>query len=109
MAVLKRRSRLVTFRVSNDEYETLQRVCAEAGVRSVSDFARSAVNYRAQILNAPQKMLAQDLSTLSSELVGLDATLREMRERIGRLLGRPVSAAAGAPALETPRTTTPQG
>jgi hypothetical protein len=87
MAVLKRRARLVTFRVSNEEYDILQNVCLKAGFRSLSDFARSAVNYRALVLSAPQRMLSEDLSTLSSELAALDETLNEMRERIGRLLG----------------------
>ena len=97
MAVLQRRSRLVTFRISDEEYLTLQRVCSKLGVRSISDFARSAVNLRAQMLVAPQRMLAEDLSTLSSELAGLDEMLKQMRQRIGRLLGRPAGSGSSVP------------
>lgn len=47
-------------------------------------------------------MLAEDLSTLSSELAGLDEILKDMRERIGRVLGRP--AGSGKSALQTSAT-----
>ena len=43
MAVLKPRERLVYFRVSEDEFRQFVGVCEQAGARSVSDLARSAV------------------------------------------------------------------
>ena len=43
MAVLKPRERLVYFRVSEDEFRQFVSVCEQAGARSVSDLARSAV------------------------------------------------------------------
>src|SRR5712692_7030163 len=43
MSVLKRRTRMVNFRLSDDEYESLRSFCTTEGVRSISDFARSAV------------------------------------------------------------------
>ena len=36
---------MVTFRVSRDEYDRVQRVCAQRGIRSVSTFARTAVEH----------------------------------------------------------------
>jgi hypothetical protein len=97
MAVLKRRARLVTFRLSNEEYEIMQQVCLSVGFRSISDFARSAVTCRASVLSAPQRMLTEDLSTLSSELAALDESLKVMRERIGHLIG---SQAEGCAAVD---------
>jgi hypothetical protein len=43
MSVLKRRSRQVSFRLSDDEYERLCSYCISIGARSVSDMARSAI------------------------------------------------------------------
>jgi hypothetical protein len=44
MAMLKRRSRMVSFRLSEDEYVNLRILCETGGARSVSDLARDAVN-----------------------------------------------------------------
>ena len=43
MNVLKRRNRMVNFRLSEDEYENLKNLCVTEGARSISDFARAAV------------------------------------------------------------------
>jgi hypothetical protein len=37
------RRRLISFRLSEQEYEGLQRLCAAQGARSLSDFVRSSV------------------------------------------------------------------
>jgi hypothetical protein len=42
MPVLKRRSRTVSFRLSEEEYETMRERCISQGARSISDFARKA-------------------------------------------------------------------
>jgi len=39
----KPRNRVVVFRLSQDEYRSLQEACAQAGARSLSDFTRSEV------------------------------------------------------------------
>ena len=43
MAVLKPRRRLVYFRISEDEFQQIQQLCAVTGARSISEMARSAV------------------------------------------------------------------
>jgi hypothetical protein len=43
MAILKRRTRLVSFRLSEDEYKILEGHCESVGARSISEFARSAL------------------------------------------------------------------
>lgn len=43
MTLGHQRSRLISFRVSQDEYENVRNACVVLGSRSVSDFARFAV------------------------------------------------------------------
>jgi hypothetical protein len=43
MSILRRRSRQVAFRLSEDEYTRLRNFCVAVGARSVSDIARTAV------------------------------------------------------------------
>lgn len=87
MPVLKRRHRTVTFRLSTEEYEVLERSCIALGSRSISDFARSAVMYRSTMLSLPRGLLSEDLATLSKQLTDLDNTLRGLRQQIHRVLG----------------------
>ena len=46
MPVLKRRSRQISFRVSEGEYLHLKKLCVRKGERSLSDFIRSGVERR---------------------------------------------------------------
>lgn len=43
MTVLKPRTRLISFRLSDDEYRELANLCASKGARSLSEFLRSAL------------------------------------------------------------------
>lgn len=43
MRVLRPRSRIVSIRMSEEEFSTLRRICATTGARSVSDLAREAM------------------------------------------------------------------
>jgi Arc/MetJ-type ribon-helix-helix transcriptional regulator len=43
MAVLKPRSRMISVRLSEDEYAALRRLCQNTGARSVSDLTRDAM------------------------------------------------------------------
>jgi len=43
MAVIKRRSKMVSFRLSEQEYQDLLKLCEQRGSRSISDLARDAV------------------------------------------------------------------
>jgi hypothetical protein len=86
MVILKRRSRLVTFRVSAEEYEHLSNSCVASGARSISEFARLAV-LRDVEARQPTGALSGDLATLSKELSELDVCLSEIRRRIHGVLG----------------------
>jgi hypothetical protein len=43
MTFLKRRSRLLSFRVTPEEFDDLRAACLAKGARNVSDFARTAL------------------------------------------------------------------
>ena len=43
MGVFKRRTRLVSFRLSDEEYQALLEITAAQGARSISDFSRTAL------------------------------------------------------------------
>lgn len=62
----------------------MRRACAEQGVRSVSEFARSAVLRQ---MAHHGVTFAEDLNTLSVRLQELDGGLRDASARIRKLLG----------------------
>jgi hypothetical protein len=73
VAILKRRDRLVVFRLSQDEYDGLRSACAERGAASISAFARSEL----------MKSLQRDgLSKVSVQL----STLQSSIQRITQIL-----------------------
>lgn len=81
------RTRLVTFRVTADEHNSLTRACSTEGARSVSDYARSAVLTRITIHKASRFSLGDDLATLGSRLEEIDRALKELSGTIERVLG----------------------
>ncbi|HLJ17598.1 MAG TPA: hypothetical protein VKV15_24090 [Bryobacteraceae bacterium] len=54
MTVLKPRNRVVIFRLTQDEYVTLQSACASQGGRSLSEFARSRLLSAIDSSDAPE-------------------------------------------------------
>jgi hypothetical protein len=43
MTVLKPRSRMISVRLSEEEYSSFKRLCSEMGARSISDLARDSM------------------------------------------------------------------
>ena len=84
---VKQRSRLVTFRVSVEEYEELSKWCRVVGARSISEFARAGVRQSVQALRAPSGTLTGDLGKLVRALSELDAALGDTQKRIRGVLG----------------------
>jgi hypothetical protein len=76
MSVLKRRSRTVSFRLSENEYEAMMAGCISRGSRSLSDFARTVACEHAQgpgsltieLLKARVEELDRVVQTLSQRL-----------------------------------------
>lgn len=81
------RKRVVTFRLSADEYDLIREFCQNSGIRSVSDLARDAILQRIAAANSPRAFVPGDLVSLSSALEQIDVALRELSGRISKVLG----------------------
>jgi len=83
MSVLKRRSRIVSFRLLEDEYRALENRCVSEGIRSISDLARSAVCRMIQRGNEPvDQTLEEELCKLRGRMEGLDSELRRLGDLV---------------------------
>ena len=87
MSVLKPRNRLVNFRLSEEEFETMKVACVNSGARSLSDFARGSV-LQAMDNTAQRKGIAGGDWNPSplNRLDGVITTLESRVEQILRLL-----------------------
>ena len=88
--MLKARSRMISIRLSEDEYSTLVHLCEASGARSVSDLARDAMRMRAtngEDRHGPHDyrddLLAQ-IQLLNSKLEELNKRLTQNREETPR-------------------------
>jgi hypothetical protein len=75
MTFLKRRSRLLSFRVTQEEFDDLRAACLAKGARNVSDFARTA--------------LLQSCSTTERRLTELEAAIERNTQMMQALLIAP--------------------
>lgn len=78
MAIQKPRTRLINFRVSEEEYDQLRLASERSGARSLSDFARSAILHS---FNGDSQSLVPALS-------GIDRKVDEMQEKLGKIVVR---------------------
>jgi hypothetical protein len=82
-----RRTRSISLRLSEEEYEALQKLHRSYGARNVSDFARMAI----------QGLIGPAPSTdglLMAKLHQLDVRLDLVEQRVARLASEPMAAAA---------------
>ena len=84
MTLLNRRCKTISIRLSPVEFRLVQAACAKNGARSVSDFARAAI----------QRALGEGTSTSGDDLNDLRAKVDFLSEELGRLTS-PVRRAAG--------------
>ena len=70
MPVLKRRTRLVVFRLTEDEYADLQSALIHQGARNVSDFARSEV----------LKSVARDRPEVTQKLADIESGVQRLEQ-----------------------------
>ncbi len=70
-----RRSRMVSFRLSPEEYARLQTVCSSQGIRSLSDLARTAMQ---RLIEHPSDEIGElktQMKSLASELERISKVL----------------------------------
>ena len=86
------RRRLISFRLSEQEYEGLQRLCAAQGARSLSDFVRSSVCMLLQTREPLEEEVActmREFGRQAAELHSLIEQLSHLLQRAHRSVGPP--------------------
>jgi Arc/MetJ-type ribon-helix-helix transcriptional regulator len=81
MTVLKVRKRMISVRLSDDEYSALKALCLIRGARSVSDLTRDAVR---SLLNRKERedLLSERLEEFRLQMKGLDQKIEQLALRI---------------------------
>jgi hypothetical protein len=83
MSVIKRKNKMVSFRLSDEEYDALRTVCESQGVRSLSDFARLAIeNLLAGDGLPPQAAVESRLDALHSRVQVLDLAVGRLADLV---------------------------
>jgi hypothetical protein len=84
---LESRTRMVSFRLSNDEYFRFRQLCSTTGVRSVSELARLAIN---AFLQDPSRAVPESfdarISDLESRLRLLALEVKDLHEKIKQIM-----------------------
>jgi hypothetical protein len=76
MPVFKTRNRLVNFRLTQDELESLKMACLVKGSRNISDFARAAVLESIQSQTEPGMRIQSRLATLDSRVTEIGVSIQ---------------------------------
>jgi len=74
MPMIKRRTKIVSIRLLDEEYSQLKRLCETKGARSVSDLARDAMFG-----------LMKPASSIEGRVEDLDLRLSALRDEVARL------------------------
>jgi hypothetical protein len=64
---LDSKNRMISFRLSEEEFDRFRAICFNYGVRSVSELARTAIN---RLLEEPARAQEQSLASRVAELEG---------------------------------------
>jgi hypothetical protein len=98
MTLCSSRKKLVTFRLTVEEYEALKSLCIEKGVRSISELTREAVLQHLSTDRQARTIGSGDLVTLITTLEHIDDALKDLGVRISSAFGpsgkRSLSSAA---------------
>ena len=78
---LESRSRMISFRLTAEEYDRFRELCYSNGIRSVSEMARAAINMMlSQPSRAPQEALETRVSELESRLHLLALEIKKLNQ-----------------------------
>jgi hypothetical protein len=87
MTLLTSRNKLVSFRLSAEEYEALKNYCVARKVRSISELARESILQHVYADDSKRNLVSTDLVTLASSFEEIDVALKALSGRISRVLG----------------------
>ncbi len=77
MATLDSRNRMISFRLSPEEYDRFRQVCLTNGIRSLSEMARVAIN---TFVAQPAPALAE--SSLDARLANLEGRVQMLSHEL---------------------------
>lgn len=97
MTLIASRKKLVTFRVTMEEYEALRGLCISRRARSISELTRGAVLQQLSTDALARSAAPEELVTLISVLEQIDDELRHIRGRISRIVGPTAARSVGDP------------
>lgn len=97
MTVLNRRSRMISVRLSEEEYSALRQLCSATGARSVSDLTRDAM--RVLLTGAGREdVLGTHIDEFRTQMRSLDRKIEQLAADITSL--RAAGATGGTPGTE---------
>ena len=81
MTVVKPRSRMISVRLSEEEYSALRRLCLVTGARSVSDLTRDAMR---MLLNGANRQdgLGDHMDEFRAEVRNLSKTIEQLSTKL---------------------------
>ena len=96
---IESRSRMISFRLTQDEYEKFRRVCFTHGIKSVSEMARAAINLLLQDpARAPNEAIESRVAELEARVHMLFLELKRL-DRTG--ISLPVDLSSALSELDT--------
>ena len=78
-----KRNRMVSVRLSDEEFQKLRAVCLSSGARSVSDLAREAMHRLIEHAEAPSHGVHAKLDELDTRLSRLQDQVRTLAANVG--------------------------
>ncbi len=97
---MKRRNRLVYFRISEEEFEQILKACDSKGARSLSDLARAAVQEFIRPVKSETEQLFEALNSLSARLDDINRSVCQLVADTRR--GTEIESAQAAAATQGP-------
>jgi hypothetical protein len=87
MTVLKPRTRMISVRVSEEEYSAFRRLCLVAGARSVSDLTRDAMR---MLLNGANRedVLGIHVNEFRTQMRSLDRKIEKIQQLAAEIANR---------------------
>ncbi len=82
---LESRSRMVSFRLTEEEYERFRRVCMSRGLRNVSELVRAAVSQMMNDISGTPEASAVVTTDIHSRVATLEAHLAELASHFYRM------------------------
>jgi hypothetical protein len=86
MTVLKPRTRMISVRLSEEEYSALRRLCLVTGARSVSDFTRDAMRVILTGVNR-EDGLGSHMDEFRAQVRSLDKKIEQLAAEITTVKG----------------------